>query len=153
MHFPPKMHFFKPKYVLLTSHSVRDMCGSNLNQSRYKISLESLLHRVQSCGQSGFPSYRCHCPLYFLRLDPVNNQLTDAQTQLICLLQQQVVGSFFGGLNICLSCICRYSNYRVITLPVSCRHLSLLPLAHFVLSDLINTNLLTISENTFIWHI
>lgn len=74
---------FKPKYDLLTSHSVRDMCGSNLNQSRgYKISLESLLHRVQSRGQSEFPSYRSHCPLYLLRLDPINNQSTDVRTHL-----------------------------------------------------------------------
>lgn len=71
--------FFKPKHDLLTSHSVRDMCGSNLNQSRgYKIALESLLHRVQSYGQSEFPSYRSHCPLYF-RLDPTNNKPTDVQ--------------------------------------------------------------------------
>lgn len=75
------MHFFEPKYDLLTTHSVRDMCGSNLNQSRgYKISLESLLHRVQSCGQREFPSYRSHCPLYFFRLDPMNNQSIDVQT-------------------------------------------------------------------------
>ncbi len=66
--------FLKPKYDLLTSHSVRDMCGSNLNQSRgYKISLESLLHRVQSCGQSEFPSYRSTLSSLF-RLDPVNDQ-------------------------------------------------------------------------------
>lgn len=56
---------FKPKYDLLTSHSVRDMCGSNLGQSRgYKISLESLLHRVQSRGQREVPGYRSHCPLF-----------------------------------------------------------------------------------------
>lgn len=74
---------FEPKYDLLTSHSVRDTCGSNLNQSRgYKISLESLLHRVQSCGQSEFPSYRSHCPLYLFRLDPINNQSIDVQSHL-----------------------------------------------------------------------
>lgn len=65
---------FESKYYLLTIHSVGDVCGSNLNQSRgYKISLESLLHRVQSCGQREITSYRSHCPLYFFRLlDPIN---------------------------------------------------------------------------------
>lgn len=73
--------FFLPKYDLLTSHSVRDVCGSNLNQSRgYKISLESLLHRVQPYGQREFPSYRSHCPLYLFRLDPINNQSIDVQS-------------------------------------------------------------------------
>lgn len=65
---------------------------------------------------------------------------------------------FFGGLNIYLSSIRRFSNYGVIALLVSCRHLRFLLLARLVLSDLININLLTMSEKYFymahlIWHI
>lgn len=72
---------FKPKHDFLTSHSGRDTCGSNLNRSTgYKTSLESLLHRVQSYGQSEFPSYRSRCPFDSFRLDPINNQPTDVQT-------------------------------------------------------------------------
>lgn len=68
-------------YIWFAHKLVWEVCGSNLNQSRvYKISLESLLHRVQSCGQSEFTSYRSHCPLYLFRLlDPINNQSNRCQ--------------------------------------------------------------------------
>lgn len=81
LHNPSKMHFFLT-YIWFAHRLVRDVCGSNLNQSKvYKISLESLLHRVQSCGQSEFTSYRSHCPLYLFRLlNPINNQ-SDRQSE------------------------------------------------------------------------
>lgn len=52
-------------------------------------------------------------------------------------------------LNIHFSSICRFFNYRVTTLLVSCRRLSFLHLAHFVLSDSMNRILLTVSEKYF----
>lgn len=76
--FLPRCTFLNLNAILFTSHSAKVMCGSNLCQSRgYKISAESLLHRVQSYGQRGFPRYRSHRLLCLFRHDPINHQSID----------------------------------------------------------------------------
>lgn len=132
--FLPRCTFFNLNMICLPVIQ----SGSNLNQSRgYKISLESLLHRVQSCGQREFPSYRSHCPLHSFRLDPLNNQSIDVQS-LTSVTADIPASTLSVRTSILLSSIGRLSNYGVIiTVLVSCRHLSFPSffLAHFVPSN------------------
>lgn len=80
LHIPSKMHFLNLN--MICSQVIQSgTCVAQIffQSGGYKISAESLLHRVQSGGQREFPSYRSHCPLYSFRPDPINNQSIDVQ--------------------------------------------------------------------------
>lgn len=125
---------------------VRDVCGSNLNQSRvYKISPESLLHRVQSCGQSEFTSYRSHCPLYLFRLlIPINNQTVRTLCSLRADTFNPAAGCFTWGLTTYSSIIYR-ATFKL-QCQFSCRNLS------FSMYSLIFSNKSFISHGKILWY-
>lgn len=90
--FLSKMHFFlfflfvclKPKYDLLTSHSVRDVCGSNLQTNLEDIKSHrrvyciefSLVDKVSFLATEAI----LLSVIYFKTRDPINNQSIDVQT-------------------------------------------------------------------------
>lgn len=88
----------KPKYDLLTSHSVRDVCGSNLQTNLEDIKS----HRRVYCIEFSFVDKVSFLAteaivlsvIYFKTRDPINNQSIDVQT-LVDMMTLNLVGFFF----------------------------------------------------------